>query len=275
MNTTPQTYAPLQALKTLMAQTHVPERTLMTRIWSRVSLWRQRLLLNTFRQKQGHTVHSGPFAGMTYLDAAEGALLPRLIGCYEAELHPTIWQLSQAGYQHIIDIGCAEGYYAVGLARLLKDCQIHAHDINEAALMACAALAKVNGVDDRVIVGGEFDPHTLQQYLGHKTLVFCDIEGAESELLDPEKFPGFRQVDLIVEVHECYKKGLSDTLIERFNSSHDIEWIWPSTSAARDLPKWVSELTHLDQLLCTWEWREGPTPWAVMRRRQLATDSPK
>ncbi len=270
MNNDQNFYPPFQTLKTIIEQTHQPQRNLMTRAYIRTNHWRQNLLLNTFRAKEGNTVFSGPFKGMTYLDAAEGALLPRLIGCYEAELHSTILEMKSAGYENIIDIGCAEGYYAVGLARLFNDATVYAHDISEAAQKACTALAKVNHVSDRVHVGGVFDGNTLKQYVHEKTLVICDIEGAEEQLLDPDSYPSFRDVDLIVEVHECYKPGLIQTLSERFSASHDIEWVWQSASAPRDLPNWTKDFSHLDQILCTWEWRSGPTPWAIMRSRSLA-----
>ncbi|NDC04481.1 MAG: hypothetical protein EBZ81_16380 [Betaproteobacteria bacterium] len=32
-------------------------------------------------------------------------------------------------------------------------------------------------------------------------------------------------------------------------------------------PHWFVNLAHLDQLLATWEWRSGPTPWLVMRAK--------
>lgn len=262
-----ESYAPFQALQALMAQSGVPERTRMNRALIRAGKWRQQLLVNTFRAKQGNTVFAGPFAGMTYLESAEGALLPRLIGCYEAELHPTLQEMSRAGYRNIIDIGCAEGYYAVGLARLLPACRVYAHDISEAAQHACRALAAVNGVADRVEVGGIFDGHQLARHIAEKTLVVCDTEGAEEQILDPAQFPAFAEVDLIVEVHECFKPGLVATLSERFAATHDIEWIWQSLNADRQLPEWLRGLSHLDQILCSWEWRAGPTPWAVMRSR--------
>ena len=269
MTPNPERYGPFQSLMALLNQPEQPERQRMTRAFTRTSHWRQRLLVNTFRARQGNTVFAGPFAGMTYLDAAEGALLPRLIGCYEAELHPAIEQLRHAGYQDIIDIGCAEGYYAVGLARMLPDCRIFAHDISDTAQTACRALAQANGVADRIQVGGVFDGHSLAQHHGRKTLVICDIEGAEDELLDPATHPAWANVDLIVEVHECYRSGLIDRLKTRFGDTHDIEWVWPSASAHRPLPAWTQALSHLDQLLCTWEWREGATPWAIMRSRTL------
>lgn len=269
-NTPPTPYAPLLAIQTLLAQTDVPERTRMSRVLVRVNKWRQTLLINTYRAKHGNTVFGGPFAGMTYMGATEGALLPRLVGCYEAELHPTLLQMRQENYRHIVDIGCAEGYYAVGLARLMPQCTVFAHDISEVAQKACKELAQLNGVSDRVQVSGIFDGSLLAEHVREKTLVICDTEGAEEHILDPVQFPAFANVDLIVEVHECFKQGLIATLTDRFKATHDIEWVWQSLSATRELPDWVRDLQHLDQILCSWEWRVGATPWAIMRSRTRA-----
>ena len=62
-------------------------------------------------------VRSGPFQGMRYLDEIVwGSVTPRWLGCYEWELHGAVRQILDRGYKTIIDVGCAEGYYAVGLA---------------------------------------------------------------------------------------------------------------------------------------------------------------
>ena len=37
-------------------------------------------------------------------------------------------------------------------------------------------------------------------------------------------------------------------------------------------PAWFNNLAHLDQLLATWEWRSGATPWLVMKAN--ITDKP-
>lgn len=261
-------YFPFQDLQALMARPGLSERTRVERLLPRAAKWRQQILVNTFRARQGNTVFSGPFAGMHYAsNASEGALMPRLIGCYEAELHPFLAQVAQAGYERVIDIGCAEGYYAVGLARMLPGCHIHAHDIDESAQQACRQLAQANGVTDRVTVAGVFEGAQLARHTAHKTLIVCDIEGAEAQLLDPWQWPDFARFDLLVEVHECFQPGLVRQLDARFAATHTIEWVWPSVCAHRELPPWVQQLSHLDQLLCIWEWRQGPTPWAIMRSR--------
>lgn len=50
--------------------------------------------------------------------------VPNLVGSYESELHLQIEQLILERPQVVIDVGCAEGYYAVGLAQRLPDATI-------------------------------------------------------------------------------------------------------------------------------------------------------
>jgi hypothetical protein len=64
-------------------------------------------------------VESGPFAGMKYLPGFCEGILPKLLGSYEQELWPALHSIASLPIQAVINIGCAEGYYAVGLARLL------------------------------------------------------------------------------------------------------------------------------------------------------------
>ena len=61
----------------------------------------------------------GPFKGMRYHgDAMGGAVAPKIKGVYESELAPFFVKRSAIPFQHIIDVGAAEGYYAVGCAML-------------------------------------------------------------------------------------------------------------------------------------------------------------
>src|SRR5262245_45426434 len=63
------------------------------------------------------SVQHGPFKGLAYFDETVwGSITPKWLGSYEAELHPAIEEIISRPYETIIDVGCAEGYYAVGLA---------------------------------------------------------------------------------------------------------------------------------------------------------------
>lgn len=230
----------------------------------RVARWRSRLLANTYVARQGTVIAGGLFAGMDYLpEAAEGALMPRLLGVYEAELHPHLAAFAAAGLDCVIDVGCAEGYYAVGLARLMPGVTVYAHDIDENARTACAALAAKNGVAKRVIVGGEFPPDGFEAFAGQRVLVMVDAEGAETEILQPALSPALAGMTIVVETHDLYREGALATMLERFGATHDILRV-DQQPKVFDVPGWLQELTQLDQLIATWEWRVRPTPWLVM-----------
>jgi hypothetical protein len=225
--------------------------------------WRSRMLANTFLARHGPTILGGPFAGMAYVEqATEGALVPRLLGTYESELHPHLAAFAARGLDCVIDVGSAEGYYAVGLARLMPGVTVHAHDIDEKARLACAELAARNGVAERVIVGGEFKPADFAAFAGRRVLVMVDAEGAEVDILEP--VPALAAMNVIVETHDLYRPGALATLTERFSPTHDIVRV-DQQPKVFDMPDWLRELPHLDQLLAVWEWRAAPTPWLVMR----------
>lgn len=227
--------------------------------------WRSQVLANTYVAEQGTVVMQGPFAGMDYVaQSTEGALISRLLGCYEAELHPHMDAIAQEGLDCVVDIGCAEGYYAVGLARRYPDLEIHARDISEAARAACAELAGRNGVSDRVLIGGEFGPTDFAAFAGRRTLVLMDAEGAEVDVLRPDLAPALAGMKLIVETHDVFRPGALATLMERFSPTHDIIRV-DAGPKSFELPPWLARLSHLDQVLAEWEWRTRPTPWLVMR----------
>ncbi|HEX3365631.1 hypothetical protein [Phenylobacterium sp.] len=229
-----------------------------------MSHWRSQLLINTFIAHHGVRIFGGLFAGMEYVSAAaEGALMPRLLGTYESELHPYLTAFADAGLDCVVDVGCAEGYYAVGLARMIPGVVVHAHDINPVAQTACAELAAKNGVSDRVIIGGEFPPDGFEAFAGRRMLVMVDTEGAEIEILQPALSPALAGMNIIVETHDIFRRGCLATMIERFSPTHDIVRV-DLRPKVFDPPPWLLDLSHLDQLLAVWEWRGGPTPWLVM-----------
>jgi len=228
--------------------------------------WRAALLENTLIATSGSTVLNGPFKGMIYGQrAAEGARAARLLGSYEASLQPILETIFTSDYSTIIDVGCAEGYYAVGLALRMPQARILARDISEPAQILCRQLAEANNVSDRVEVGGLFTPADFDLCKTTKCLVLCDIEGAEADLLDPTAAPGLVHADILVEVHEGMRPGLLETLTTRFTPTHKVTRIDRALTPAR-LPAWAESLSDLDRLLLLWEWRASPTPWLWMQR---------
>lgn len=230
--------------------------------------WRSIVLANTLAAREGTCIASGPFAGMDYaVVASEGARAPRLLGVYEAALHPVIESVIARAPAQVLDIGCAEGYYAVGLARRLPAALVHARDADAKARTLCASLAQANGVGDRLRIGGEVAHADFALCKAAPTFILCDIEGAEADLLDPRLAPALTRADILVEVHEGMRPGLVAALTERFTVSHRVTRI---DRALRPdlLPDWADGLSDLDRLLMLWEWRAAPTPWLWMECRQ-------
>ncbi|MFC3070838.1 class I SAM-dependent methyltransferase [Phenylobacterium soli] len=227
--------------------------------------WRQLRLVQTYQQRHGTIIWAGPFKGMDYIgNSAEGALMPRLLGSYESELHPHLRALADEGLDCVVDVGCAEGYYAVGLARMLPTITVHAHDIDAKAQAACRALAAKNGVADRVMVGGEFKPEDFNAFAGRRALVIVDAEGAEMDILRPDLGPGLAQLKILVETHDISRPGALAAMVERFSPTHDIIRV-DQQYLPFEPPPWFQGLPHLDRLIALWEWRVTATPWLVMR----------
>lgn len=229
--------------------------------------WRAGWLEQALARRLPQTVPAGPFAGMAYpVRAAEGARLARLLGVYEASLTPVIEAIIARGYGRVVDIGAAEGYYAVGLARRMPATRVQAHDGDPRARALCAALAAANGVAARLEIGGVLTHADFADLPAGDCVIICDIEGAEADLLDPGAAPALRGADLLVEVHEGMKPGTLDLLRSRFEATHEIRQIGRHL-ADEALPDWAERLSDMDRLLLLWEWRASPTPWLWMTRR--------
>ncbi|HYP91487.1 MAG TPA: hypothetical protein VEQ59_25140 [Polyangiaceae bacterium] len=250
-----------------LAKQPVPPKVALLNVLRWAAKHRALLLQNTLLKAYGPTILGGPFSGMSFVrQVAEGCCVPKLLGCYEEELHPHIEEAITRDYPQLLNIGVAEGYYAVGLARRMPNTKVFAYDTNENAQKTCAAVAQANAVAERVHIGGLFRGEDFELYAGARTLLICDIEGAERELLDPDAYPALRRMDIIVELHDCLIPGLSYEIPERFAASHDITLVRQAGRAV-PLPSVFETLSHLDQLLAVWEWRSGPTPWAIMLAR--------
>lgn len=212
-------------------------------------------------------VQSGPFVGMTYVEQAVGsALLPKLIGSYEQELHRVVQEIAGRSYRRIVDVGCAEGFYAVGLARLSPASEVLAYDINPEGRRLCQAMAEANGVQDRVMVREFCDPSTLEGLPEEPTLVISDCEGYELTLLDPAQAPRLKGFDILVELHDFAHAGLTGILRTRFSATHDIRFITSQPRKGSDYPV-LDFLPPAEQDMAVNEYRRPGQQWAYMQSK--------
>lgn len=173
-------------------------------------------------------VKHGPFKGMQYLEHGFtcGPLLPRLLGSYERELHNVIEACCHEPYTEIVDIGCAEGFYAVGMAIRLPDVHVYAYDISERAQTKCKEMAIANDVNERITIRGECSPETLIDFeFTGKGFVVCDCEGYEGELFTPEVAGSLSHCDVLVELHDIYDISISSKVLSSFSKTHSVKLI--------------------------------------------------
>jgi precorrin-6B methylase 2 len=173
----------------------------------------------------GDSVQAGLFAGMRYpVELLTRADCPvgKMRGTYELELWAALEQMIAALRSRspaaLVDLGCADGYYAVGLARSVPDLEVHAFDLAASARAATRALARANGT--HVNLHGAGDPKALARLAPETVGLICDIEGAEVDVLTAEVATALRTSHVIVEMHEGLRPGACDTLLERFAQTH-------------------------------------------------------
>ncbi|HLI31915.1 MAG TPA: hypothetical protein VKU89_04135 [Solirubrobacteraceae bacterium] len=220
-------------------------------------------------RRYGLGVRHGPFAGMQYIEGLEsssGDLVAKLLGTYERELAPVVEEWVALGIDQLIDIGAAEGYYAVGFAVRVPQAIVHAFDIDRGARERCAALAERNGVSERVSVGAECTPAALESFPERGVALLSDCEGAERELLDPQLAPRLRAWPLLVELHDFLDPTITETLCGRFEATHEIELIEGEDRSAEMLPE-LAFATARQRAALLSEHRPGPMRWAHMRPR--------
>ncbi|RWY52482.1 methyltransferase [Mucilaginibacter gilvus] len=173
-------------------------------------------------------VLSGPFKGMKYpsLSSVGSSLYPKLLGSYEKELHQVIGELMGNNYTEILDIGCAEGYYAIGLSLKKPRAKVYAYDTDETARALCEKMAHLNGVDDKVILRETCTAKELVhfKFTGH-ALIVCDCEGYEEHLFTPQNVSNLKDCDLLIETHDFLNLSTSLNLIELFKQTHHIKII--------------------------------------------------
>jgi len=170
----------------------------------------------------------GPFKGMKYSSMASvGSMLyPKLLGSYERELHGVIDNLIANNYNQILDIGCAEGYYAIGLAIKSPASKIYAYDTDPVGRELCEKMAELNGVADRVIMGETCTADELLHFdFTDSALIVCDCEGYEEYLFNQENVKKLKNCDLLIETHDFVNLNISGTLIELFSATHNIQVI--------------------------------------------------
>ena len=227
-------------------------------------------IIHLFPEKK---VVTGPFKGMILGDVQPGgsSYFAKLLGSYESEIHHFIEQSFEKQYDKIINIGCDEGFYAVGYALQFKNTTVVAHDISTAAINKCRQLALLNGVGDRVIMKGKFTSSDISAKDKNSNSFFLvDCEGDERHIFTTDKIQFLTNADLLIELHLHTDPLIATYLIHLFSRTHDYELV-------NSIPDYVKATTYqypqlenlpLEKKLFITEEREVFMQWIFFKAKQ-------
>jgi len=198
-------------------------------------------LVRLIREIHGNRVLCGPFQGLIYGDTSFGSThLPKLLGTYEKELSGLFAAENLRCYDTFINLGCAEGYYTNGIGHALKKragqkmARVTGIDLNTAALAESKRISALNGLQVEVSPG--FDFITGSGGPG-RTLIICDVEGAETDLLQPSRLPALHRTDFIIEIHDSAgQNSILEELQRRFSATHESSVILSRPREPQDFP---------------------------------------
>jgi len=212
----------------------------------------------------------GPFKGMSYVSSSVGSQYwPKIFGTYEAELHGIIRDLDDVKFAHVIDVGAAEGYYAVGLATRWPWAAVSAFESEAEGRKFIGEMARSNNTQERIKILGHATVDALRKELKEadegRVLCVMDVEGAERELCDLQNVPELGRSHLLVETHDFAVEGVHNRLVQAFSASHRVNSIGQRTRSLSDfrnaLPLWQRMLFGKSLVYLVDEWRPAGCAW--------------
>ena len=170
-------------------------------------------------------VYSGPFMGMIYktsLTTGASSYYAKLLGSYETEIHVFIEDVLKKSYDGIINIGCDDGYYAVGMA-VKTGCPVTAYDINPGAIIKTKQLALANNTSHLLKYGNRFTAADIgREDAVKKNLYIVDCEGDEYNIFTETNAALLINSDIIVELHLSLHPQIEQHFRNLFENTHSI-----------------------------------------------------
>lgn len=214
-------------------------------------------------------VMGGPYRGMKYLAELH---LPhfaaKLLGTFEQELHPWIQGWLRADYEAVFDLGCRDGYHAVGLARARPDLAVVAYDEAPENRTLTRRLAALNGVGARVRVEREPPWPLLERRDGARTLVLSRPGSGLEAWLESVSPAALNGVDLLLEAVDMDGPGPNEAVLrDRFGETHAVACFRHGGRRSLDCPVDHPELSAATRLALVDECRDHPTCWFFIAAR--------
>jgi hypothetical protein len=222
-------------------------------------------------------LNAGLFDGMHYVNQSVcGSIIPKYLGTYEVELKPIFKELLKISFKSIIDVGAAEGYYAVGCALKFPHAQVIAYEATEEGRLLLKEVINSNGVADRVQICGICTPELLlndvKLYNNEENLLLImDVEGAEEYILSLCTATDLKNFHILIELHDWVDEKMGDRIIDKFSATHLSQLILARKRIASDFQApefWILRKFLLPSLLAFSYERPLPMRWLYLEPKQ-------
>jgi hypothetical protein len=184
--------------------------------------WRLPEAADAFMKENGDRVYSGPFAGLRYWRGGDSPMA-KLAGSYELEIAPWIAEALAVRPPVFVDLGAADGYYAVGVKVVQPGARVIAFELASTARRELRRLADLNGV--QIEIRRRASARAVSRLPLSRALVLCDIEGAEAGVLSTRLVRRLETATVIVELHEHARPGIAELLADRFRRTHALNFV--------------------------------------------------
>ena len=159
---------------------------------------------------------------MKYISESVGSChMPKILGIYENEIYPTLLNfLSNSDL--FVNIGAAEGYYAVGSAIKYPNLNIIAFEMDKTGRQYISNLKKRNNVDN-VEIRKKFtdvDFFGIQKSAYNRITYLIDIEGEEINIFS-KYHNHFNNSYFIIELHDRVSNKIESYLKRFYSNTHN------------------------------------------------------
>ena len=228
-------------------------------------------VLNKIILEHGYQVAYGIFKGMKLSKNSywsKNDFITHILGVYEKHVLKKIIEFSNKGNNLFIDIGAADGYFAIGMAFSETFKKIYAFEIDEEGRRSLNRNIENNLCKDKVVVDIEANFETLKEIVdkNKSAVILIDIEGSEFDLLDNKLLKLLSNCYIVCELHPTLSANgfeKQKMLINNAKAFFDVSIIQRESYCPNKFSE-LNEFTDEERLIAFGEGRENNMNWLIL-----------
>ncbi len=229
-------------------------------------------ILKTILSIHGYQIAYGPFKGMQLNQCRNWSrydLITQILGTYETHVLQKLIAFSKGKNNVFIDLGSADGYFAVGMVFSGIFGHVYAFEKDVEMQRIIKNNAQLNGCEAKMTILGEADEASLKSIISQckePITILIDIEGDEYDLLNPNMLSLLSDCSIICELHPWMKedgKALQKALLSKASAFFDIELIYRESYNPNDFEE-LSCFNEEERLVALSEGRGPNMHWLVL-----------